>query len=45
MDLESEIVPLEVCFSYNDYIEALHLNESEVDNLQSDMEFDNVDVN
>ncbi|KAI5952225.1 hypothetical protein CANMA_005068 [Candida margitis] len=44
MDLESEIAPLEACFSYSDYNEAFHLNESEVDNLQSDMKCDEVDV-
>lgn len=44
MALESELAPLEVCFSYSDYNEVFHPNESEVDNLQSDMECDNVDV-
>lgn len=38
MTLEGEIASLEVCFSYSDYNEVLHRNESEVINLQSDME-------
>ena len=44
MTLEGETAQLEACFSYSDYIEAFHLNESEVDNLQSHMEWDSVDV-
>ncbi|KAI5967356.1 hypothetical protein CANMA_003176 [Candida margitis] len=44
MTPEGEIAPLESCFSYSDYNEAFHLNESEVDNFQSDMECDSVDV-
>ena len=44
MTLESEIVPLETCFSYSDYNETFHPNEIEVDNLQSDTECVEVDV-
>jgi len=44
MALKSEIAPLESCFSYSDYNEAFRLNESEVNNLQSEMECDSVDV-
>lgn len=38
MDLGSELVPLEACFNNNDYNEAFHPNEIEVNNVQSDME-------
>ncbi|KAI5966593.1 hypothetical protein CANMA_003270 [Candida margitis] len=44
MNLESEIAPLGACFSYSDYNEAFHPNESEVINSQSEMECDDVDV-
>ena len=44
MALESEIAPLESCISYSDYNETFYLNESEVDNLQSEMECNSVDV-
>ena len=44
MALESEIALLEACFSYSDYNETFYLNESEVDNLQSEMECNSVDV-
>lgn len=43
VNLKSEIAPLKACFSYSNYNEAFHPNESEV-NLQSDMENDDVDV-
>ena len=44
MALESERAPLESCFNYSDYNEAFRPNESEADNLNSDMECDDVDV-
>ncbi|CAL1194029.1 unnamed protein product [Candida parapsilosis] len=44
MASKSEIAPLESCFSYSDYNEAFRLNESEVNNSQSEMECDSVDV-
>nr|KAI5909874.1 hypothetical protein K4G61_g3562 [Candida parapsilosis] len=44
MALESERAPLESCFNYSDYNEAFRPNESEADNLHSDMECDDVDV-
>ena len=44
MALENETAPLETCFSYSDYNETFHPNGCEIDNLQSDMECDSVDI-
>ncbi|KAI5961126.1 hypothetical protein CANMA_003900 [Candida margitis] len=45
MTLEVEITPLESCFSYSDYNEAVPPTKIETDNLHSNMECDDVDEN
>ncbi|KAI5953758.1 hypothetical protein KGF57_003967 [Candida theae] len=44
MVLDSQTAPLESCFCYSDYNEAVPPTKIEVDNLHSDMECDDVDV-
>ena len=44
MDLDSQTAPLESCFCYSDYNEAVPPTKIEADNLHSNMECDDVDV-